>query len=346
FYIPYFILICHYAVVRSTFLVTDLTPFKSINFWGLLQNLFACDPGHIHETRHEVFPKNYYTLFLVWVPVGMMFTGLINSLRDKEKLNTVILLVISLSFGLFLFAANSRVIAFTGRYLIFISPFIFILTAIGLAKLDKYLFAGLIIFYSIACLYGLKSTYNQYWRIAYYSLKAPAEFVKDHYSGKDNLVIMPFASSVSFYYYKDKDMPEVLPLELFHEVRNPNNPNFYNNEQQKGFKAGKKYEVFQKIILGKKPISENFVNFMHSYIDKVPKGGYVIWIVYYTDNYAIIPEEKVQAYYSDIKNVKEHTMTGVMSKFDIDLINMLSKQFNFVWKTRDDSNSYFIFQKR
>ena len=34
-------------------------------------------------------------------------------------------------------------------------------------------------------------------------------------------------------------------------------------------------------------ISENFKKHMQSEIDKVPHGGYIICIIYYTDNYAV-----------------------------------------------------------
>ena len=346
FLIPYFVLIGHYAIVRSGFLVTDLSKFEMINLWGLLQNLFAADPGHIHETRHEPFIFNLQNLTLVFLPLIVMFTGLINSLRDKEKLNSVILGIITLSFAIFVFAANAKVIAFTGRYLIFISPFLFILTTIGLSKLNKYFFAALLVLYSAACIFGLYKTYDPYKRIAYFSLKAPAEYVKKNYPGKDNLVIMPFASSVSFYYFKDKDMPRVMPLELFHEVRNPDNTHFYNEEQRSEFKTGDKYKVFQKIILSDNFISENFKKYMLSELDKVPHGGYIVWIIYYTDNYALMKEDIVKRTFSNYDNVKAHAMTGILSKFDIDLIKLLFTQADFVKRERDDSNSYLIFRKR
>ena len=345
-YIPYFIIVGHYAIVRSKFLITDLSNFEIMNLWGLLQNIFSADPGHIHETRHEGFTNNFQTIALIFMPLIVMFTGLINSLRDKEKLNTVILGIITLTFGIFLWAANAKVIAFTGRYLIFITPFVFILTAIGLSKFNKYVFATIIFIYSCLCIYGLHQTYETYEKIAYYSLKAPAEYVKKNYIGKDNLVIMPFASSVSFYYFKGKNMPRVMPLELFHEVRNPDNTNFYNEEQRQQFKTGDKYKVFQNIITSDNYISENFKKHMQSEIDKVPHGGYIIWIIYYTDNYALTTKENVQNMFRNYDNVKAHVTTGMLSKFDLDLIKILEPQARLIKKDRDESNSYIILQKR
>lgn len=345
-YIPYFIIVGHYAMVRSKFLITDLSNFEIMNLWGLLQNIFSADPGHIHETRHEGFTNNFQTIALVFMPLIVMFTGLINSLRDKEKLNTVILGIITLTFGIFLWAANAKVIAFTGRYLIFITPFVFILTAIGLSKFNKYIFATIIFIYSCLCIYGLHQTYETYEKIAYYSLKAPAEYVKKNYIGKDNLVIMPFASSVSFYYFKGKNMPRVMPLELFHEVRNPDNTNFYNEEQRQQFKTGDKYKVFQNIITSDNYISENFKKHMQSEIDKVPHGGYIIWIIYYTDNYALTTKENVQNMFRNYDNVKAHVTTGMLSKFDLDLIKILEPQARLIKTDRDESNSYIILQKR
>lgn len=345
-YIPYFIIVGHYAMVRSKFLITDLSNFEIMNLWGLLQNIFSADPGHIHETRHEAFTNNFQTIALVFMPLIVMFTGLINSLRDKEKLNTVILGIITLTFGIFLWAANAKVIAFTGRYLIFITPFVFILTAIGLSKFNKYVFATIIFIYSCLCIYGLHQTYETYEKIAYYSLKAPAEYVKKNYIGKDNLVIMPFASSVSFYYFKGKNMPRVMPLELFHEVRNPDNTNFYNEEQRQQFKTGDKYKVFQNIITSDNYISENFKKHMQSEIDKVPHGGYIIWIIYYTDNYALTTKENVQNMFRNYDNVKAHVTTGMLSKFDLDLIKILEPQARLIKTDRDESNSYIILQKR
>ena len=345
-YIPYFIIFGHYEIVRSKFLITDLSNFEIMNLWGLLQNIFSADPGHIHETRHEGFTNNFQTIALIFMPLIVMFTGLINSLRDKEKLNTVILGIITLTFGIFLWAANAKVIAFTGRYLIFITPFVFILTAIGLSKFNKYVFATIIFIYSCLCIYGLHQTYETYEKIAYYSLKAPAEYVKKNYIGKNNLVIMPFASSVSFYYFKGKNMPRVMPLELFHEVRNPDNTNFYNEEQRQQFKTGDKYKVFQNIITSDNYISENFKKHMQSEIDKVPHGGYIIWIIYYTDNYALTTKENVQNMFRNYDNVKAHVTTGMLSKFDLDLIKILEPQARLIKTDRDESNSYIILQKR
>ncbi|MCM1265553.1 MAG: glycosyltransferase family 39 protein [Candidatus Gastranaerophilales bacterium] len=344
--IPYFVIVGHYAIVRSTFLVTDLSKFEFINVLGLLQNLFAADPGHIHETRHEAFPVGWQTICLVLLPIIYMFIGLFNSLKDKEKLNSVILGIVGLAFGIFCFLSSINVIAFTGRYLIFIAPLLFILTAVGLRYLKKAHVIAFAVFYLIACVYGLSQTYNLYKRIAYFSLEAPADFVRKHTLGKDNLVIMPFASSVSFYYFKGEDMPRVMPLELFHEVRNPENENFYSDAQIKAFKTEDKYQVFQKIILDNGFISDNFVRHIKKELDRVPSGGYIVWVVYYTDNYAIQPENVVKQVYSNIENVKNHTMTGMMSKFDIDLIKLIAQQANFIMKDRDDSNQYFVFQKR
>ena len=345
FFIPYIVLIVHYAMVRSTFLVTDLSEFSLINFWGMFQNLVSCDPGHIHETRFEPFAKNPNTLFLIFLPIAIMFLGLFKTLQDKEALNKVILSIVALCFGIFVILANSKTIAFTGRYLIFLSPFIFILTAIGLSKLNKHIVIFIILLYSIGCCYGFYSKYKYYKDIAEYSLKSPADFCKNNYPGKTNLVIMPFASSVSFYYFKGDDMPKVMSLELFHEVRNPENTNIYNEEQIEGFKNGKKYEVFQKMITSDTFISKNLVNYLNSYIQQVPKGGYIIWVMYYSDNYALKPIQEVKRIYGNIENVKNYTMSGVLSKFDLDVIALLSTQAKFIRKEKDLSNSFFVFQK-
>ena len=360
-YVPYFILIGHYAMVRSGFLVTDLSNFTVNNFWGMFQNLFSGDAGHIHETRFEpfvqllngnnslVFWENVWrifkVIFLVFAPIATMFIGLYKSIFDKEKLNNVILAIISLCFIIFVFLAYNKTVAFTGRYLIFISPFIFILTAIGFSKFNKIVLSLFIVFYTISCLWGFGSTYNYYKNIAEFSLKSPADFVHKNYPGKDNLVIMPFASSVSFYYFKGDDMPKVMPLELFHEVRNINSEIIYDDYQREEFKTKDKFKVFRDIILSDTYISNNLVKFLNNYIDSVPKGGYIIWVIYYSDNYALIPPEAVRRYYSDYEHVKDMTMSGVLSKFDMDLINVLSRKARFIKKDRDASNQFFVFQK-
>lgn len=361
-FIPYFIIVGHYAIERSKFLVTDLSAFSATNFWGMFQNLFAADAGHIHETRFDPFIQllkgNNSLVFwenvgrvskvaaLIFLPIAAMFTGLFRAFTDKENLNKVILGIITLCFLVFVFLSYTKTVAFTGRYLIFITPFIFVLTAIGLSKFNKYIVTGFIAFYTIACLYGFFSTYDYYQKIAEYSLKSPADYVLKNYPGKDNLVIMPFASSVSFYYFKGDDMAKVLPLELFHEVRNSKSTIIYDEDQTKAFEKEDKYDVFQKIITGDKYISKNLVGFLNKYIDAVPKGGYIIWVVYYSDNYAIIPPQQIKFAYSQRKNVEEHAMTGMLSKFDVDLINILSRKANFVKKERDMSNQFFVFQKR
>lgn len=366
FLIPYFIIIGHYATVRHTFLVTDLSPFSMNNLIGLIQNLFSADPGHIHETRFEDYLPVWQSLILVFLPMIYMFIGLINSLRDKERLNHFILGMITLAFGIFVLLSNARMIAFTGRYLIFIAPFIFVLTAIGLSKLNKWHVAGFMALYIWGCCFSLyqsslphsrdpfftmpngqkRPVYNHYKDIAEFSLKSPADFAKKNGLGKNDVVVMPFASSVSFYYFKGEDMPRVVPLELFHEVRNPNSSIVYDKEQQEAFKTQDKIELFRKMITGDKPISRNLINFLQSEFNRVPRGGYILWVVYYSDNYAIIPENVMKQIYSNYDNVKARTMTGMLSKFDIDLIKLILSQADLVKRDRDDSNQYFLFRKR
>ncbi|MCR5265510.1 MAG: glycosyltransferase family 39 protein [Cyanobacteria bacterium RUI128] len=345
-FIPYLVLIIHYGIVRSHFLVTDISPLTQINFWGLLQNLVSCDPGHIHETRFEAFKDCWQTYFLVFAPMIMMAVGLLKSLTDKERLNRVILGIIALCFIVFVFLSNVALVAFTGRYLIYITPFIFILAAIGLGKFNKYIVLLLTLLYTTGCIYGLFSTYKMYRDIAEFSLKSPADFCKNNYPGKQNLVIMPFASSVSFYYFQGEDMPRVMPIELLHMIRDPENKFIYDDEQIQAFKTGDKAKIFQNIITGDKYISKNFAEYMDSYLKTVPKGGYIIWIVYYTDNYAIKRPEEVKRLYSDYNFTKENASTGMLSKFDLDLIAMLSQRAEFVRKDRDASNQFFVFRKR
>ena len=362
FYIPYFVIVGHYAITRSHFLVTDLSKFSATNFWGMFQNLFAADAGHIHETRFEPFIQllngNNSLVFwenvgrvakvtaLVFLPIAAMFVGLLKAFTDKENLNKVVLGIITLCFAVFVFLSYTKTVAFTGRYLIFITPFIFILTAIGISKFNKYVVSGFIAFYTIACLFGFFSTYNYYQKIAEYSLKSPADYMAKNYPGKDNLVIMPFASSVSFYYFKGDNMPKVLPLELFHEIRNSKSTIIYDKEQSEAFEKENKYDIFQKIITDDKPISKNLIKFLNKHIDAVPKGGYIVWVVYYSDNYAIIPPQQVKFIYSKRANVEEHTMTGMLSKFDVDLVNTIAEKASFVKKERDMSNQFFVFRKR
>ncbi|GEM_PF-1038061 len=360
-YIPYFILIVHYAMVRSTFLVTDLSKFSSTNFWGLLQNFVGADAGHIHETRFEPFiqflKENNSLVFwenvtrvlkataLVFLPIALMFVGLYKSIYDKEKLNRVLLGITLLSFVVFVFLAYNRTVAFTGRYLIFLTPFIFILMSIGICKYNKAIVALFTAYYTIACICGFCMTYNGYKNIAEFSLKSPADFCAKNYPGKNNLVIMPFASSVSFYYFKGKDMPRVMPLELFYEVRDANSKIMYDAAQTKAFATGDKYKIFKDIITSDTYISQNLVKYLNDYIDTVPKGGYIIWVVYYSDNYAILPPDVVKRIYSDDRNVRDMTMSGMLSKFDMDLINVLSRKAKFIKKDRDASNQFFVFQK-
>ena len=366
FMIPYIVIIAHYAAVRSTFLVTDLSKFEMTNLWGLIQNLFSADPGHIHETRHEDYVMVWQTVLLVFLPIVYMFVGLFNCLRDKEKLIHFILGMVVLSFGVFVFLSNARMIAFTGRYLIFIAPFIFILAAIGLSKLNKYHLAAFMLVYSLGCGYALwqsslphsqdpffvmpngqkRPIFNHYKDIAEFSLKSPADFAKKNGLGKDDLVVMPFASSVSFYYFKGDNMPKVMPLELFHEVRNPDSTIIYDKDQSEAFRSADKTEIFRKIITGDKFISNNFVKFMQNQFDMVPRGRYILWVVYYSDNYAIKPENEVKQIYSNYDVVKDHAMTGMLSKFDVDLVKLLFSQADFVKRDRDDSNQYFLFRKR
>ena len=45
-------------------------------------------------------------------------------------------------------------------------------------------------------------------------------------------------------------------------------------------------------------------------------------------------------------NVKAHVTTGMLSKFDLDLIKILEPQARLIKTDRDESNSYIILQKR
>ena len=67
--------------------------------------------------------------------------------------------------------------------------------------------------------------------------------------------------------------------------------------------------------------------------------------MYYSDNYALKPIQEVKRIYGNIENVKNYTMSGVLSKFDLDVIALLSTQAKFIRKEKDLSNSFFVFQK-
>jgi len=343
--IPYFIILAGYYIKRSDFLLSHVTDFSLANIFGIFQNFLAPFCGSIFWATLNPFYLNIQTLVFIFIPVFLGIYLIYKAIKNSDKnifLLTLIIFITSIIFSIF---AINKTIVLAPRYLIFILPLIIILINAGLTK-QKTLFMIIFLFY-----YCITSTYIVYTDTTIRNLKtisllSPATYIKSLNLNSNDMVIMPFASSVINHYINYENSPQIPRIEAIQELRLYNNKNFYSDSIIQRFKTENKNIVFKDIILSKDYISENFHKYiLKTFINPVDSGRYILFAVFASDAEALMSEEELHKMITNQEISDEIILQGILSKFFLDIHRIIQEQAILKDTKIINDNVYFLYQK-
>lgn len=345
FLIPYFMILSVYIKVRGEFIVSHITPFMFVNFIEVVRNLLSTSLGKIYWAGYDAYFVNFAFFMFVIVPLCYLIVAIAKSLKENEKLTKVIFSIILLVFVFNIACAMSKIIIFSPRYVIYIAPLLLILAAIGISKLKPLHMFIFICFYAGASVYNIVGDKN-IKAMKTDALKSSAKYAQEHKFTKDDMVLMPFGSSVGYRYISWDNAPRIFEFEAIQELRKPENSKVYDPTQTEALKKDP-IKTIQQIVLNDNVISANFYNYIKSNInDKVEKGNRVLLVIYGPDIDATISPRQYKELFKDAENVKKDTIGALFPKFMNDLQWIISQDFKLLSIERDNSNVYVLFEKK
>ena len=342
--IPYFILLAKYYAIRHDFLVVHSADLAFINIIGVLQKFisqYISNAVFWVTTQPYIIGTKEFIMFLI--PLFVMLFAIYRAVIKKDEKIKLITSIALITFLVFILTAQFKVIVLSPRYLIYISPLLLILAAVGISTFDKKkaaLFLAFWFFAGIVYLFGERDVVDYKKN----SLFAPVQYIKSIDMRPTDLVIMPFGSSV-IGHYLDGNSPKVLDFEAIQEFRNTENAKIYSPEQQQLIKLRGKSRMFSEIIYPDTNISQNFVDYITSYLSAVPKDGQVLVIITGTDRITVTNEDEYKAYFSNLKNPEKNLMTSFMVEFNHSLFKIMSKDFEVVSTVNSDLQLYILCKK-
>ena len=342
--IPYFMIIFHYFAVRRDFLVVHNVDFSLMNIIGVFQKFLS---QYIENALYWVTTEPYtigtkeFVMFII--PLCVMCFAVYRAVIRKEEREKLIVSISAITILAFIVIAQFKVIVFSPRYLVYVSPLLLILAAIGITTFDKKKAGAFLTFYFFAgILYlGVETGVVEYKN---YSLMKPAQYVREHNLRKSDLVIMPFGSSVVGRYLGENS-PRALNFEAIQEFRRIENNNLYTQEQQQLLKMLDKSKMFSEIIMPDTNISTNFEEYIRSNISEIPKGGTVLLIITGSDRLAFMNNIEYKNYFDNLQTTDNNLMFSFMTEFFRSLNNILSENFDIESSESDYLQMYITYRK-
>ena len=343
--IPYFFIAFYYIYKRSQFIMFHIPNFQFMNFVGNVQNFFGAQVGMIYWTTYLPYTIDFMFFLSVIIPVIYFINALIRAFKEKDNKLYLIFLMIFVSYSLVLISCMLKIIVLVPRYIIFILPFVMILSAVGLSKLKKWNTAlFLIIFSSLSMYYIFTST-------AYYSMKYNAiidanNYFEEHKLNNNDRVFRPFASSVSFI-YADKNSPITPSFEALHEFRKPDNKLVYDDEQIKMMKLGQVDKLWLNLIQSDVHVSKRYYDFLKkNFIEPIKSGRYIVFVIYGPDNQALMKKEQYRKMFNTEEAVRNERVLASMAKIFDNTINIFLEDCDLIETKTENENTYILFQKK
>lgn len=239
----------------------------------------------------------------------------------------------------FILTAQFKVVVLSPRYLIYISPLLLILCAVGLSTCNKKktaLFLAFWLFSGVFFLFDNKEIINYKKN----SLYLPAQYISQLNLAPSDLVIMPFGSSVVGHYINS---PRVLNFEGIQEFRRIENNNIYSVEQQQLLKIRGKSKMFPEVIMPDTNISPNFENYISSNLSEIPVGGHVLLIATGEDRASLMDEPTYKYYFEHLN--EEQLMFNLMAEFFHSVNKILSKDFKVVSADNSELQLFILYER-
>jgi hypothetical protein len=346
--IPYFVLISHYALLRNSFVIKHEGQLLFFNIVDVVRNFFATNIiPNIYWTSEAPYNLTFAFSLLVIVPCVYFLYGLVQGIkRSENNFVKTLYFVFILNFILMAFVAALQVSVFTGRYILYVLPPLFILSVIGLSKkLSQKHLMTFVVFYVVCSAFFNITNFNFSKSLKTLAFKSIYLECQELGLSSEDLIIMPFGSDAP-YYFRTSDTPRVLNFDFHKEVRNPYNERFYDKNQMDLMSKEAKYGLIYDIVHSDKGFSENQFNYFVNNVNAtVPSGRYVMIALYGEDANAIVPVEDLKNSVQSLKDVKSDLLSIMLKKYLVDVIAYLGFDFRFVKRYTKGNYTYLIFQK-
>jgi hypothetical protein len=346
--IPCIILIIHYSIMRSLFVVQHEGKLIFFNIIDIIRNFFGSNIiQNIYWTSEKPYQLTLAFTLLVIVPCVYFLYGLFQGFKTTEnKFLKTLYAIFCLNFLLFTFIAYLQVSVLTGRYMLYLLPPLFVLSIIGLNNKisQKHLTIFSTIFIICSLSFNLINV-NFVKQAKIHSFKDVAIESKELELNANDILIMPLGSDAP-YYFKTSDTPRVLNFDFHKEVRNPFNSKFYDEDQMNLMSKEAKYGLVYDRIYLDKGFSNNHLNYFIKNVNMtVPTGRYAVLALYGADASTLIPLKNLRNSVKKLKDVKDNMLSVLLSKYLIDVTSYLSYDFKFIKSYTKYNYTYLIFQK-
>ncbi|MBO6181357.1 glycosyltransferase family 39 protein [bacterium] len=344
FLIPYFILISHYAKLRSIFVISHEGILKFSHVIDAIRNFFgATIETNIYWVSDGSYNINFKFALLVIIPCIYFVIGFIKALKSENKFIKTLSTILLCNFIFAVIFAIFKVNVFTSRYILYLLPPVIMLSVIGLSeKFSVKHFKTFLILFILAC--GVFNVQNSFVMRKNKSLALESPAIESDELGlsTDDIVILPFGADAP-YYFRSLTRPRVFNSDFHKTARNPYGL-YYDSGDSKTMAGKGKYKlIFDKINEDKVFSKKYFDYFTQNVTAIVPKGRYVLLAMYDTDNNAIID---INVLRKQIKEVNEkNILDSLFKKYMCDTIAMLNMDFIFLKSYKKDNFTYYIFQK-
>ena len=344
FLIPYFILISHYAKLRSIFVISHEGILKFAHVIDAIRNFFgATIETNIYWVSDGSYNINFKFALLVIIPCIYFIIGFIKALKSENKFIKTLSTILLCNFIFAVIFAIFKVNVFTSRYILYLLPPVIMLSVIGLSeKFSVKHFKTFLILFILAC--GVFNVQNSFVMRKNKSLALESPAIESDELGlsTDDIVILPFGADAP-YYFRSLTRPRVFNSDFHKTARNPYGL-YYDSGDSKTMAGKGKYKlIFDKINEDKVFSQKYFDYFTQNVTAIVPKGRYVLLAMYDTDNNAIID---INVLRKQIKEVNEkNILDSLFKKYMCDTIAMLNMDFIFLKSYKKDNFTYYIFQK-
>ena len=344
FLIPYFILISHYAKLRSIFVISHEGILKFAHVIDAIRNFFgATIETNIYWVSDGSYNINFKFALLVIIPCIYFVIGFIRTLKSENKFIKTLGSILLCNFIFAVIFSVFKVNVFTSRYILYLLPPVIMLSVIGLSeKFSVKHFKTFLILFIFAC--GVFNVQNSFVMRKNKSLALESPAIESDELGlsTDDIVILPFGADAP-YYFRSLTRPKVFNSDFHKIARNPYGL-YYDSDDSKTMAGKGKYKlIFDKINEDKVFSQKYFDYFTQNVTAIVPKGRYVLLAMYDTDNNAIID---INVLRKQIKEVNEkNILDSLFKKYMCDTIAMLNMDCIFLKSYKKDNFTYYIFQK-
>ena len=287
--IPFFCLIFHYAMIRKDLIIKYEMPLELQLIFITIKNLFGTNPSrNMYWPAEGIELWTPEFLFLNLIPCLYVIFGMYCCIKKGEKFQKILQLVTSLIFIEFVILSILQINVCTQRYVIHILAPAMILSLFGLSKyLSKIHFKIFVIIYTIAALIGTIIFHENTIELKNNALKSVRIQANNLKLDKRDIIITTQGSDAP-YYFRDENAPRLFDFNIYKQIGNHKNNNYYEKNQQKKMLTDEKYKLLYDAIKLNKCFSKTHEKyFIENVNQKVEKDRFVLMAFFSIDSNSI-----------------------------------------------------------